>query len=90
MQTWTIDLSTNRNLRDHFINEGKPDIAKSVDHTESIYEGETIQLVTLEELIEMRKNNPNQFLISIFGEEISCQEIDEDTRMGYVAAGFLL
>lgn len=87
METWKIDLSTERELRDYYIAQGKPDIAKSISHTESKYEGYTIDLLTLKELRNMKKLNPDTVVISIFGEEVRAFEMDEDTRAGYVAAG---
>ena len=89
-QIWTINLSTERKLRDHFLKEGKFEIADSVEHTRSKYEGKDIDLLTLVELQTLKETNPEELLISIFGEEIPAKNVDEDTRMGYVSCGRLV
>jgi hypothetical protein len=55
----------------------------------SDHEGETIELLNLAELQSIKKNTPEMILISIQGDEVMAQDCDEDTRMGYVAYGFL-
>lgn len=90
METWKINLSNERQIRDHYIKEGRLDIADSVEHTTSKYEGFEISLLTLEGLLYLKKNQPSKILISIFGEEIKASDMDEDTRRGYVAAGNLI
>lgn len=86
---WKIDLSTQRNLRDYYKEKGQTNIANSVKHTESVYEGKTIFLLTLQELQLTQQNNPNETLISIFGEEVVASKCDDGTRFGYVAYGRL-
>ncbi len=89
-QIWTINLSTEREIRDHYIKEGKFEIAESIKNTSSKYEGKAIDLLTLEDLKELMEKNPETVLISIFGEEILAKNANEDTRMGYVAFGRLV
>lgn len=84
---WTIDLTTHRQLRDHYQQAGQTEIAKSIEHTSSPYEGKTILLLTGQELALTQKNNPNEILINIFGEEVPARDCDDETRFGYVAYG---
>lgn len=86
-QTWKIDLSTQRKLRDHYLKEEKFEVADSIEHTSSKYEGLTIELLTIEELNSLKENNPETSLISIFGEDVLAKDADDDTRAGCVAYG---
>lgn len=55
----------------------------------SKHEGETIELLNIEELHILQRNDPDTILISIFGDEKLAKDCDDDTRMGYVSCGFL-
>ena len=86
---WKINLSVQRQIRDHYLAEGNLDVANSIDHTESKYEGKTISLLTKSELTSLQNTSPDTILIDIFGEEVLAKDCDDETRYGYVAAGFL-
>lgn len=51
------------------------------------FEGLEINLLTLEELENLKANAPATTLIAIDGEETTALEADTDTRYGYVAYG---
>jgi hypothetical protein len=55
----------------------------------SNHEGETIELLNIEELRSLKFQHPELILIDIFGEEISAKDTSEDERLGYSAYGFL-
>jgi hypothetical protein len=55
----------------------------------SNHEGDIIELLTLTELQTIKNHTPEMILITISGKEVMAQDIDEDTRMGYTACGFL-
>lgn len=74
-QFWKIDNS-------EFVRLG---IKKSLSN----HEGETIELLNLGELQHIKENDPEMILISISGDEVPAKDADEDTRVGYVAFGFL-
>jgi hypothetical protein len=74
MQKWTIDNSN---------------LAKYGLCVLSKHEGETIELLNLGELQALKRQEPETILISINGTEVAAKDADEDTRIGYVAYGFL-
>ena len=61
----------------------------TISNKESEHFGQTIELLNLGELELLKRNEPEEVLISISGNEILAKDADNDTRMGYVAYGFL-
>jgi len=55
-----------------------------------IYNGRTIALLTKQEFDDLQKEEPDEILISIFGEEEKASLCGGDTRFGYVAWGRLV
>ena len=51
------------------------------------YEGVELELLTLEELQNLKKISPKTELLNIFGIEYLAEDADEDIRYGYVAYG---
>ena len=53
--------------------------------TKAFFEKIKSQLLTLEQLRQIKAQNPNQYLISIMGEKTPAWKANEDTRAGFVA-----
>ena len=52
-------------------------------------DGKLLELLTLEELNNLKKSKPNTKLINIFGDETLAKNANDDTRWGLVAYGFI-
>ena len=64
--------------------EGQPDSFKRW----TLDDGTVINLLTLPELNELKKNSPDALLTSITGDTEIARKCDDDIRYGYVAFGF--
>ena len=52
--------------------------------------GRVIRLIQLEELRRWQDVEPDKMLVTITGDEVMVKDMDEDTRVGFVAAGFVI
>ena len=52
--------------------------------------GRVIRLIQLEELRRWQDVEPDKMLVTIKGNAIMAKDMDEDTRMGFIAAGFVI
>ena len=55
----------------------------------SNHEGETIFLMTLKELQDLKPSSPKTRLVNIFGKESIAEDANEDTRGGFVVYAIL-
>ena len=52
--------------------------------------GRVVRLIQVEELRRWQDVEPDKILVTIAGNEIMAKDMDDDVRMGFVAAGFVI
>lgn len=52
--------------------------------------GRTVRLITLQELRRWQNEEPGVILTTIHGDEVAVEDMDDDVRYGFIAAGFVV